>query len=402
LAEGENNRMISISTLRQNKCYGCGACIAICKTTAISMCIEDGFYYPKINNNKCTLCGKCKSVCPALETPEAVKITEATITVAQNRDIYQNSSSGGVFGVLADYFIRELHGVVCGSALIENLEVKHIFVDKIEEIFRIQGSKYVQSSTLDVFNRSKEILESARPLLFSGTPCQVASLKKFLGKDFDNLFCVDIVCHGVPSPELFRDHIIRNITKGKQIKYLTFRTKDKYERYGFNLKIEDVDGKSYLIPGCIDPFYRLFLKCISFRESCYSCPYANDKRLGDITIGDCGNSKSYVDFHPSETISTVYPITVKGQLLWGRVIKQFDVRVVDSTLEIRANAQLNYPAVRPSSRTGLYPCSADEIKCKADAALGCVRLKIKIKEKLKRIIPETTRKKLITKIKKVR
>lgn len=394
--------MKSISIVPKNKCCGCAACTAVCPTSAISMNIEEGFYYPKIDDDKCILCGKCTSVCPCLEHPKTAKITNAYISVAQNRSIYKKSSSGGVFGVLADYFIREQHGVVCGAALIENLEVKHIFADRLQEIHKMQGSKYVQSSTIDVFTRSKEILESGRKLLFSGTPCQVAALRKFIGKDYNNLFCVDIVCHGVPSPELFRNHILGNITKGKQVKCLSFRTKDKYDRYGFNLKIEDVDGKIHLIPGSIDPFYRLFLKCVSFREACYSCPYAKDMRLGDLTIGDCGNSNKYIDFHPSETISTIYPITDKGRELWDRVMNQFDVRVVDSATEIRANAQLNYPAVRPESRTGLYPCSADEIKWKADDALGRVVFKIKMKEKFKRIIPEIIRKKLLTAVKRVR
>lgn len=374
------------------------ACVSACSVGAVFKSCEDGFYFPRVDSDKCIHCGKCLAQCTAEKKPAAVEISKAYICVANDRTVYSNASSGGVFGTIAKYIIEKKGGIAVGAAFTDDCRVKHIAVDSEDDLSLIQGSKYVQSDCTGIYPLVEEKLRSGVNLVFSGTPCQIAALRRFLGKDYDNLLCVDIVCHGVPSPDYFSYHIKKQFPDTEFSK-IAFRTKDKYDRYGFNLTLSS-KNKTVLIPGTIDLYYRLFLKGMSFRENCYSCPFANSSRVGDITIGDCGNSGKYTDFHPDKTISTVYPITEKGIMLWNEIKNLFLFREVNASEEIKANAQLNFPSKRPVGRDGLY-VGNDYIAAenKALSILGRPSAKTIVKEEFKRIIPEASRHKLIYLIK---
>lgn len=196
----------------------------------------------------------------------------------------KESTSGGIFIPLAKSTL-EKGGVVFGCAYDENLVARHIAVEKEADLHKLQGSKYVQSDLSGIYSRVKSELKDGRNVLFSGTGCQVAGLRSFLGKDFDNLITVDIVCHGVPSPKLFEKYIGYLGSKlGEPVKSYNFRSKKRHGRGLFYDVETDNIGKGG--SGFDDPYYNAFLNCKTYREGCYNCRFANCDRQGDITLAD--------------------------------------------------------------------------------------------------------------------
>lgn len=271
-------------------CCACSACVNVCPKSAISMVADDdGFIFPRIDENLCINCKRCKSVC-AFQSGEYNKsLGETYVAVSKNTDVMK-SASGGLFASFA-YSVLQSGGVVYGCSMRYEdsvLEAKHIRITDIDEIELLKGSKYVQSNLNGSFSKVKNDLEQNYTVLFSGTPCQIAGLKSFLGRDYPNLFTLDVVCHGVPNALMFQDYIsfVENrINK----KIIDFRFRDKsqgWKLYG-GMTCSDDTGTKYV---CFEPeessYYQMFLNSYTYRESCYNCPYANDNRPGDITIGD--------------------------------------------------------------------------------------------------------------------
>ena len=194
----------------ERNCSGCTACLNSCPNNAISMKEnEQGFLYPYIDKNKCTNCKLCTKVCPfKKEWFENNKNEIPKVYALKNKDenIRDNSTSGGAFSILAEYVIKE-NGIVYGALLDENNIVKHVRIDELKNIQQLRGSKYVQSFLGNIFKDVKNDLEKGKKVMFVGTPCQVAGLKTFLQKDFSNLILVDFICHGVPIPMMFKEHI---------------------------------------------------------------------------------------------------------------------------------------------------------------------------------------------------
>lgn len=278
----------------KKKCCGCSACYNVCPVGAIKMQEDEyGYIYPEINHDKCINCGLCKKTCvyqnkeKKLYTP-----TKTYAAFSNNNDLISKSASGGIFASLAVNVLEDC-GIVYGSAMeyIDNkLKVKHIRVDNKEDLIKLQGSKYVQSDMKETFPLIKYDLENGKTVLFSGTPCQVHSLKSYLKfKEYKNLFTIDIICHGVPNNKMFNDYIklLENKYSGKII---DFKFRDKSKRWGrflVSLTIKD-DNKVYkeYIDAFNSSYYQLFLDSEIYRENCYECPYARKERIGDITIGD--------------------------------------------------------------------------------------------------------------------
>lgn len=307
-------------------CCACGACENICPTGAITMQEDEyGFVYPHINENLCIKCRSCKRVC-AYQNISEENVDKATyVAVTKNTDILK-SSSGGVFASIAIDTIRK-GGFVCGAALEhENgtLVPKHIMVDNEKELIKLMGSKYVQSSIGTVYKDIKGKLISGKSVLFSGTPCQVAGLKAYLGKDYENLFLIDIVCHGVPSATMFQDYL--NVLTGKNKKVIDFKFREK--KYGWThiglAKIQDEKGKLREIPmrGEETSYYYMFFNLISLRDNCYYCKYACNKRPGDISVGDYwGIEKEHPELllanggsiDNTKGVSVIVANTIKGE-----------------------------------------------------------------------------------------
>ena len=319
----------SEKNVRDNKCdsCGCGACADICHVKAITMLPDGiGHVYPHIDSALCTNCGACQRVCsfnPIEEEPSFQK--KGYVVCGNDTKLIKDSASGGAFAAIAKTVI-ERRGVVYGASLwMDNgkVECEHIKVDTIEELYRIQGSKYVQSSTQGVFPAIRDLLKADRLVLFGGTSCQVAALKGFLKKDYDNLLTVDLICHGVPSLPLLQDYLdYQNKEFHAEVVDFRFRTREGRDKpYQTTTTTRDSNGliKQHRVSLRNSAFYRLFMGRGGYRPSCYNCPFASINKPADITVGDYYLSKEETDlqkvFANNEILSTLIVHTDKGQKL---------------------------------------------------------------------------------------
>ena len=281
-------------TLFKNKkdCCACGACLNICPRQAIQMQEdENGFLYPIIDNDKCIKCGLCIKTC-ALQNSKLTNVPLKTYAAQSNNTDLKKSASGGIFASLS-VNVLNAGGVIYGAAL-ENINGKlicrHIAVNSLNDLEKLQGSKYIQSNIGNIYKDVKKNLIENKTVLFSGTPCQVDGLKAYLDKKYENLYCIDIICHGVPSNKMFQDYI-ETLEKKYNDKIVDFKFRDKTKGWGLTAKGYTAKGyttKGYttIIPANVSSFYYYFLKSYIYRDSCYSCKYACKNRCGDITIGD--------------------------------------------------------------------------------------------------------------------
>lgn len=279
---------ITIEILDKNHCTGCGACQNICPVDAIEMREnEDGFIFPNIDHDRCVDCGLCKMHCPELNQEQVEKYrTQQSECYAMmaDEDIRSQSSSGGIFTILANY-VLEAGGYVCGAAYSDDYRsVKHIIINSKEELWRIRGSKYVQSDIGFTYENLKEYLDRDFLVLFSGCPCQVAGLRNYLGREYRNLITVDIICHGVPAQAIYKKYLEERSNQRK-LQKVDFREK-KYWGWGTAMSLFFENGDIYRKSCTEDPYMKAFLNGMITRKSCGQCRYANIKRVGDITLGD--------------------------------------------------------------------------------------------------------------------
>ena len=353
----------SIACLDKSKCYSCHSCVLSCPKNAIRMQeTSEGFLYPDVNA-ECVHCGICVRACPAL-TPPAIDVFEKECYCAYllDNEKRMQSTSGGVFSGLAEKIILD-GGIVFGAAYDTDLNVSQIAVDNLNDLQKLKGSKYVESYTGDSFKQVKLFLDKGRSVLYSGTPCMIAGLKTFLGKTYENLITVDIICHGVPSRKLFR----------KYLEWLGKKYRGKIIYYGFRDK--DVGGwscggkaktktKTKTIAGSCDPYYASFLRGETYRESCYTCPFANTQRIGDITLGDFwGVERFYPEIDRTKGVSCVIVNSCKGQAFFDSVKEQLNTRRTNIESILFQNDNLKFPTQRSSMRNFLYDdIDASQIK----------------------------------------
>lgn len=268
-------------------CCGCQACYNICPAKAISMKPDkEGFLYPEIDQKKCVNCHLCEKVCPLLTNRlTRDEIQKCFAGYAKNETIITHSSSGGVFPLLAAFILRS-GGSVFGATIGEDGVVKHISINSTGHVEQLQGSKYVQSDVGLSYSLAKDLLKQGKKVLFTGTPCQIAGLKYFLGQEYDGLYTQDIICHGVPSPEAFRCYLAEKENQfNSHITHVNFRNKDTgWERY--SMFLEFANGKKYYKRGGQDCFIQAFLSNLCLRPSCYECHFKSTHRLSDLTIAD--------------------------------------------------------------------------------------------------------------------
>lgn len=317
------------------QCSGCTACMSICPVSAIAMRENDrGFLCPTIDTTKCIECGLCTAVSKAVSSSVQLRGTQPkSYKAIKHKDDAQRkkSQSGGLFYAIAKAVI-DRNGVVYGCAYLNNFYVGHIRVDDLNALERLRGSKYVQSDMGNSFSQVAKDLHLGRTVLFSGTPCQSAGLQVFLDKKHvpvNNLYCCDLICHGVPSPVLY----------GKYLKYMEAKYNSKI--HAVNLRDKSVtiwhdhmdtisfgNGKAY----CGKIYTDLFYSELAMRQSCETCPYASAMRVSDITIGDCwGIEKKHPQLWNDELgISVALVITEKGQELLELAEIQLDIQELES------------------------------------------------------------------------
>lgn len=340
-------------TIDKQSCTGCGACKQICPVKSITMSMDEyGFLYPGVNSS-CTNCGKCLSICPSVNH-SIVQIPDnkpCYMLTAKNKALENNSASGGFCATLAVYFIEHFRAVVFGCTMTDEFIVCHEAVTRVEDVGKIQGSKYVQSDTLATYQEAKKALDANRYVLYMGTPCQIAGLKAFLQHSYLRLTTVDIICHGVPSMHAFQGYInYLSQTAKSPVAGFRFRNKTRYERTGYVSKTKHNHGKVVYRKVTNDIFFYLFSRGKSYRYSCYHCIYPNLNREGDFTCGDCGSRKYNKSFMPYEATSTLIFNTERALSLWNDIKHLFEFMPIDIKLEAKENKQLHECTAQPSDR----------------------------------------------------
>lgn len=304
-------------------CCGCEACANICPNECIKMISdEEGFKYPSIDYKKCINCNQCVKVCPVLnkESTEC-DLLECFAAVNPCKEERMQCSSGGVFPILAEAVLQR-GGFVIGAAFSDDCySVNHIVVVDKENVNKLYGSKYVQSNINNIYKQVKVLLNNNDLVLFTGTPCQIESLHNYLKKDYAKLICVDIICHGVPSPELWIKNIkyIEKKKKGKVVA-VNFRSKIYGTNSEYGVSFENRSGKLFYNSKQVDPYFQMFLNDYSLRPSCYHCKFKGINRVADITLGDFWGIGEFVnDMDDGYGSSIVVIHTEKGRKLFEQV-----------------------------------------------------------------------------------
>ncbi len=343
-------------------CCGCSACASACPVSAIRMTEDaDGFIVPRIDTDLCIDCGLCARVCDFKKTHAGQSnIEKAFSLVVKDTAVLKRSTSGGAFTVFAD-LVRNQSGLVAGAVFEEDFTLRHVLSADPDVCARMRGSKYVQSSTEGVFPEVKEALATGRPVLFTGTPCQCAALRSFLGRDYDNLYIIDLLCHGVPSNRLFKDHVaFLEGVYGSKIKGYQFRDK----RYGWNAYNNSVslEGGRTRSRWINQAYYSFFVRNVSLRPACYKCPYRSFERQGDMTVADFWSYQKVTGKKQGNTgISLVFANSPKGLDLIGRtgdvaVVCEVSVDAVTKTLHLNpVRSRLDRDAFWKKYREGGYP-----------------------------------------------
>ena len=345
-----------ISFLEKKNCCGCSACASVCPCNAIAMNSDDeGFLYPVVDETVCIGCNKCVQSCPVINSSEKDgEKPSAYWAINADEKVRAESSSGGVFSVLAENTIKS-GGIVFGAAMSDNCRsVRHISVDSIDDLYKLRGSKYVQSDISDSYIFVKKYLDNGKTVLFSGTPCQIEGLLGFLGKNYDNLICVDLICHGVPSPKVW----------GKYVKFVEKKTTSETEsvsfrskRYGWHkysllFSFKDKTEKINILPD--DLFMKSFLSDICLRPSCYSCKFKKMSRKSDITLADFwGVERLIPEIDDDKGVSLVIVHSLKGENLFGTVGPCMKSGITDLDTAIGYNTSM-IRSVKPHRKRKMF------------------------------------------------
>ena len=349
--------MIHISEKRD--CCGCSACVQRCPEQCITLREDaEGFLYPEVDKGRCIDCGLCEKVCPVLNQEEERQPLILLAAKNKDQDIRMDSSSGGVFSLLAECIIDE-NGAVFGARFNDDWSVVHDFTKVKKDLSVFRGSKYVQSYIGDSFLQIEKMLKAGQKVMFTGTSCQVRGLKLFLRKDYPNLLTVDFICHGVPSPKVWKKYLneilddsARRAVAGKNtvlssslndmpvITGIAFRDKKLYgwKKYSFVVRgksASKADKNSVLLSDMVssNAYMRVFLNNYCLRPSCYSCPAKGGKANSDITLADFwGIETFYPEFDDDKGVSLVVTNTLKGNRILQKIENQMDfINVVAST-----------------------------------------------------------------------
>ena len=303
-----------------NLCTSCGACVNACRKSCISMREDgDGFLVPSIDRGNCVECGLCEQVCARVNSVSFNQRPRYAIAAwAKDASIRGSSSSGGIFSVLAQRILKD-GGVINGVTFDDEFSLKHKLVASLEELLEVRGSRYVQSDVGMTYAEIRRALNENRVVLFTSTPCQVAGLKGYLGREYENLITCDFICHGVPSPGYFKNYIrAKEKESGQNAVDYVFRDVAKWG-WAPALRLADKTIVSY--DTYTDAYMVPFLAGLNYNESCYNCPFAKPERCADITLGDFWSIKDYSLFtkNYAKGCSLVLLNSAKGEFFFSRV-----------------------------------------------------------------------------------
>lgn len=359
--------MNNIGKLSLEKCTGCNACIQICPKQCINHKVKDGFWYPIVDEQSCIECTRCVKVCPAIKQLEQRTPLNCYAGYNTNDNIRQKSSSGGIFWELARNTISK-GGIVFGAVFDAEWHVVHKSAKTLEEVEPMLGSKYLQCDTENTFQECKKYLKQGKYVLYSGTPCQIEGLHKYLGKSYENLFTLDFICHGVPSPGIWHRYLNENFGKNAAVKAadgkntvlnlslnakspigdIKFRDKtDGWEKFRFVVRSKSAskaDKNSVLLSDIYsnNPYMKGFLNDLYLRESCYNCPARCFASHSDITIGDFWgvHSLKMDDMNDKKGLSIITINSDKGKDKFQEISSKLILRELSFLQAIESNSNL--------------------------------------------------------------
>ncbi len=378
-------------------CTACGACVQKCPKACISMREDkNGFLIPEVDRERCIGCGLCDKVCH-LNIHTANEETKTAVACAhRSRDVLKSSTSGGAFSAIAEQIFSR-GGVVYGCGYVTPTEPHHIRIEQPEEMKKLRGSKYVQSTVGDTYQQVLEDLRADRWVFFTGTPCQVAGLKAFLGKAYNTLVTADIICHGVPSAAYFKKFVDwYEKAYHCKMKEFNFRAKENAGWSCAGVYHTEKSGKkkkrkAYYFDGY---YYFYFLEGEIYRDCCYKCKYTNLRRTGDFTLGDFwGAEGQQLGFNTDGGCSLVLLNTEKAQAIF-KELKVYSAKV-NLNFAVENNAQLRTPSKYTGLRETLLreyrECSGEEIQKRFAKRFRNARIKARIKY----AVPQPVRKMLL-------
>lgn len=361
-------------TLTDNQnCCGCQACANICPQHCISMkADEEGFLYPQADKSLCVNCNLCEAVCPILNKPATSSVQEAYAARHSSPEVKLKSSSGGIFTALAEEILKE-KGIIFGAAFDENWRVVHAWADNLQDLDKLRRSKYVQSDIGKTYRKVKAFLEQGRCVLFTGTPCQIAGLRNYLGKEYENLLTADIICHAVPSPAVWYKFLHENF-EVSAIKAINFREKRIGWRnfylsfllpHGLNAHgenrtfLEAIHFKFQASAAALiyyNAFLKGFLRELINRPSCSKCPFKGlNNRVSDLTLGDLWGEWPGIINRADERfgISVLLVNTSKGKIYFEKICSRIVFQAVDAQRVVKFNPAL-ITSIEPHPKRGEF------------------------------------------------
>lgn len=326
---------MNISTIKD--CYGCMACVDKCPQQCIQTIQgELGHIYPAVNQNACIDCGLCLKVCPANNEDSFKTCLHTYAAWMDDEQKHKESSSGGIATAISELFIQKGY-IVYGCAFNPKFTFTHIRCENLKDLERLKGSKYVQSDMKGVYQSIAKDFKHNKTVLFIGTPCQVAGVKNFFHKQTEQLYTIDLVCHGVPSVRMLQESLPQNILD-QDFDNVSFRENTKYR-----LSIKKDASTIYELPINKSLYLKGFFKALYYRNSCYVCKYARQQRIGDITLGDFwGIDKKTITDDIKYGISLCLINTEKGNMIFNSIpnIRKIERPIQES---LKANKQLSHP-----------------------------------------------------------
>ena len=310
-----------------NQCTGCWACASACLKQCIYMKPDkEGFQRPVVETDRCADCGLCQRACPVISPLKRSASSKTAAYAAYSLDsaVREHSTSGGVFTALCEWTL-DRGGVVFGAAYDENFMVRHCMVDSEKDLWRLRGAKYAQSNLENVFSQVKVCLIHGQQVLFSGTPCQIAGLQTYLGRSWEQLLLVDVVCHGIPSPAVWK-HYVRyrreSDANGARLAAVNLRSKESGWP-GYSIRFDYEGHPSYTVQNFYDPYIRAFVGDLCLRPSCYDCQFKGIARTCDFTLADYwGIERQFPQLNDGKGTSLVLLHSIKARRIWDELSPQ--------------------------------------------------------------------------------